>query len=460
MSGHGRHAARAFAIVALIFFTVRTASAQCPAENPQPGLLQVPTQDTARAAAKAAKGEPVLTEAGFLSNTHYTSQFFGFSFDLPLTVEGHEIMMPLMPEKQHALLALQFEEGQQRGSILVTAYDPVPGYDVNLPEQGQKEIDNWAKQGTQAGRLPPLPVPPFMLRSGHFYHRFTRRGRNYAAQYWVGINNYSIRILIATNDEHFLHKAKDAMADARFYCRQDDGTLTAEDGKAVRPPGQPYFGPTVPTSRVNEALQDQPAKNIPMGDVADGLYRNAELGFTYRLPEGWTQALPAEGDPPLESTALREYRFLHSCSQTLLQATPADHKPAGGADPVIVLRALDPNCLVMRTATSLTDKRAADEVAASLEQLGEFGAIGSDELVSISGHLFMVFHGTIGTAPRGEALAPRLSETMFATRYNKLVLVWSFLAQDATALHELPTGEILFESSAAIHLRTSGDAKR
>lgn len=436
--------ARTLAIAALMLATVAGGRAQCANSNVDAGVLpKFPLQ-------KAQRAEPVLPEAGFLSNTHYTSQFFGFSFDLPLTVQGHEIMLPLMPERQHALLALQFEQGQQRGSIMVTADDPAPGRDVNIPDQRQKELDDWARNGTQAGVLPLTPVPQFMLRSQHFYHRVTHRGRNYAAEYWTGINNYTVRIVVATNDEQFLHKAKIDIADVHFYCPQDDGALMAANGKPANVPGEPYAGPTVPTARVNAALHDQPGKNISPGEVVDGVYHNADLGFRYELPKGWQPLAARAVDPPLEATALREYQFLHACSRTLLQAGPQEHGDAISS--AIVLRALDPNCLAMRTAASITDKRAVDEVAASFEDLREFGEIGSDGLMSLAGHLFMVFHGTVATSARGADLSQRLSQVTFATRYNKMLLVWTIMAPNTTALQELPTGTVTLGDSSSIEL--------
>ena len=364
MSNPEAMAPRTLALLFLLVMLLTRAGAQCGASGADAGLLpKLP-------APKPAPAEPVLPEAGFLTNTHYTSQFFGFSFDLPLTVQGHEIMMPLMPEKRHALLALQFEQAHQNGYIMVTAEDPKPGYDINLPEERQKELQEWSRAGTRAGQLPLYNVPQFMLRSGRFYHRITRRGRQYAAHYWAGINNYTVNVYVATNDGDFLRKAKDAMDDAKFYCPQDDGTLLNEAGKPVKVEGHPYAGPTVPTSLVNAALRDTPAKDIPLGDV-DGLtYRNPELGFSYELPAGWKPLVTGKGDPPMEATALREYRFLHACSQTLLQAVPQQQKPGGNILSAIVLRALDPSCLSMRTAASLTDKRTTDEVAAGLGTVG------------------------------------------------------------------------------------------
>lgn len=450
---------RPYALVLLAACTVTGLHAQCPsppdANSNDPNLIfkrPAPVK-------KSANQGPLLPEAGILSNTHYTSQFFGFGFDLPLTVQGHEIMVPVMPEKQHALLMLQYEKGDHNGYIQVTATDPRPGYEVSTPEKEQEEVQKWARSGQGFGGPLQFPVPGFMLRSGRFYSSTRRVGRNYAAQYWAGINNYMVKVMIRTNDKDFLRKAKDLMADARFYCPQDDGTLMDEEGKPVKVEGAPYTGPTVPTFRVNAALRDEPGKNIPPGEMANGVYRNPEAGLQYRIPPGW-DAVPADKSdppPPQDESTLREYKFFHACSQTLLQIAP--RLPVGVREqqpgPTIIVRALDPNCLSMRTAASLTDKRTADEVAASLEQMGDFGEIDSDALMSIHGHLFMIFQGTVATTQRGEDLGQRMSQAIFATRYNKLLLMWSVMAPDAAALAQVPTSNILFDGSPPIELRAS-----
>jgi len=370
----------------------------------------------------------------------------------------------VMPEKQHALLMLQYENGERNGYIQVTATDPRPGYEVNTPEREQEELERWAQNQTAFGGPLQFPVPSFMLRSGHFYSSTRRVGRNYAAQYWIGINNYMVKVMIRTNDKEFLRKAKNLMEDARFYCPQDDGTLINEDGKPVKIQGAPYTGPTVPTFRVNAALRDEPGRKIPPGEMVDGVYRNPEAGLQYRVPQGWdvVAADKSDASPPQDESTLREYKFLHACSQTLLQIAP--RLPVGVREqqpgPSITLRALDPSCLSMRTAASLTDKRTADEVAASLEQMGEFGVIDSDELMAMHGHLFMIFHGTMATTQRGEDLGQRMSQAIFATRYNKLLLMWTVMAPDAAALAQVPTSDILFDGSAPIDLRAALQARK
>jgi hypothetical protein len=450
----------------LAFSGAIVVQAQCPSpDNNPPSSDNIPNVILGRPDAATKEPppdkEPLLPEAGFLSSTHYTSQFFGFGFDLPLSVEGHQIMLPVMPPKQHALLALQYEKGDHHGSIMVTATDPRPGFDANIPEKQQEQLQSWAEAGNSLPGQNQIAVPSFMLRSNHFHSAVHHYGHDYAAQYWTGIDNYMVKVMIITSDQDFLRKARNLMGQAQFYCPLEDGTLVSKDGTPVKLEGEPYYGPTVPTFRVNAALHDEPGKNIPPGEVAEGAYRNPELGLTYELPQGWEVA-KEQSDPPIEASSLRVYQFLHACSRTLLQIEPQPaakgKEQASGAS--IVLRALDPNCLSMRTATSLTDKQTTDAVAASLEELGEFGQIASDQLESLHGHLFMIFHGTLPASGPTQQLGQRLSQEILLTRYNKMLLMWSLLAPNADSLTALPASKIVFDGSPPIELRAALDAKK
>jgi hypothetical protein len=449
------------AIAFTIVLGATAVHAQCPSkqdEEPDTGPFPAPTFPDPKKPPQLE--ELILPEAGFLSETHYTSQFFGFSMDLPLTVQGHEIMMSVMPEREHALLSLQFEKGQQNGYITITALDPKPGMEVKTPEQQeqQQQLRNWAQNGGPLGLPPQFPIPDYMLRTGHWYYSLRHKGSIFAAQYWTNINNYVVKVVIGTNDKNFLTQAKKSMSGVTFYCPQDDGTLEGKDGKPVTVEGKPYQGPTVPTFRVNKALKEQPSQTIALGGVSGGVYRNPDIGLQYTVPEGWT-VLPNRNGP-LPEDAPREDQFLRACSQTLLRVAPPPASDKGFRDgPMIVLRALDYNCLSMRTAVSLTDKRGLDETAASMEEMGQFGKIDTDQLKTISDHLFMVFHGTYSVDPRSEDLSQRMSQTIYATVYNKLLLVWSLLAPSSTELEHLPTGGIVLEGLAPIQLQQSLRAK-
>ena len=444
--------------IALLLCLVATMQAQCP-------LLEVDPDAPPKPPSPHAASEELLPENGHLSNTTYTSDYFGFAFDLPIAAQGHLLMLPLMPERQHALLALQFENASHAGTITITAIEPRSGLEVLTPEQQQQEFDNWAASGSQPGRTLRYPVPDYMVRTtGRFYSSVRHKGENYAALYWTRIKNYNLKILVASNDQDFLRKSKRAINAAHFYCIQDDGTLTTADGKPVKPDGGPYMGPTVPTSLASAAVKAKPAlESISLGGISGAVYRNPDLGLQYEFPKGW-DVFPAEGndDPPRDATALREHEFLHACSKTLLRI--AQHGRSGAAQqvagPTITLRALDPSCLVMRIPSSLTDKNAVDNISASLEVLSEFGEIGSDELVSISDHLFMVFHGTVASYASNDQLAQRWSQVIYATLHHKVLFVWSLMAPNSADLNAMPTTGITLDGAQSIDLRASLTAKR
>jgi hypothetical protein len=445
-------------VIGLLLGCAATMPAQCPSQIYDPDAPPKPPSPH-------AAEEALLPENGHLSNATYTNDYFGFAFDLPIPAQGHLIMLPLMPEKQHALLALGFENAGHSGTLTIQAIDPRPGLEAPTPEQQQQEFNNWASSGSQQGRTLRYPIPDYMIRTtGRFYSSARHKGQNYAVLYWTRIKNYNLKILVASNDKDFLEKSKHAIGAARFYCIGDDGKLTTTDGKPVRPDGDVYMGPTVPTSLADAAVKDKPAMgSIPPGGVSGGVYRNPDLNFQCALPKGW-DVLPAEAnsDPPRDDVALREHEFLRACSKTLLriaQRAPGD-APSPSARPMITLRALDPSCLVMRVPSSLTDKTGLDNISASLEVLSEFGEIGSDELVSISDHLFMVFHGTVASHTSNAELSQRWSQVIYATLHHKVLFVWSLMAPTSAELGAMPTTGITLDGTQSIDLRASLTAQR
>ena len=113
----------------------------------------------------------------------------------------------------------------------------------------------------------------------------------------------------------------------------------------------------------------------------------------------------------------------------------------------------------MRIPSSISDKNAVDNISASLEVLSEFGEIGSDELVSISDRLFMVFHGTIASRASTEALSERLSQVIYATLHHEVLFVWSLMAPTSSDLNAMPTTGITLDGAQPINLRASLTAK-
>ncbi len=454
----------------LVFGSVSVMHAQCaPLRADLPG-----------AARRNTPHEPILPESGYLSNSTYINVFFGFALDLPIPAQGNLVKLPLMPERQHALLAIAHQDGDRTGSLTIDAIEPREGLEGFSAKQQQQKLNARSPGtvqtgaqsepqlqpgpgGTLAAPQPRLASPQFQFPAGRFHSSERHTGEKYTATYWMEIKGYRVGVLVATNDKVFLQKARQAMSGVRFYCTADDGTLATKQGDPVTPEGELYEGPTVPTWLADVAIQTNRGLAIPPGEIAEGVYRNPALGLQYELPQGW-ETLPTHngGNPPADPSSLREFEFLHACSRTLLRIRHPVSSDTGGAShqPMIVLRALDPACLALRTPVALSDTRAAEEVGVSLETLQEFGQVASHELVSVSGHLFLVFHGTIAAPAEGEQLAQRMSQTIFATNYNKMLLVWSFMAPTAGELATMPAGGIRLDGSEPIDLRLAVAANR
>ena len=420
---------------------------QCPVANPDedlpPPLPTVPSS--------TRQGEPRLPESGYLSNTSYASAYFGFEMELPIPVDGHRIMMPLMPPGQHALLALGFQEGRRTGTLLITASEPNHFFPEMSDEERKAEFQAWAK--SQAPTQHRILPPDWLTRSGKFYHIAKHKGDMTTVQYWTFIKNYLIRVKVASNDASFLHKSKEAVDGIKFYCAQEDGTLINEAGKVVPTPGEGYQGPTIPTSVVDTALSDKPALDeIVRGDIAPGTYHNDEIGMTYTYPTTW-DASKGEPDPAAKDDAAQRTRdVLDACSLTLLRLTPPPAEGANAGGRVITLRAIDQTCLGLPAPASVTDHFGAEELGAYLTMLGATGELRSTSVASREGQVFAEYSGVLGERAEGQPLGHRQNEAVAVTRHRKLLLVWSWVASNAAGLRAMPKTSVSFEDAPPIDL--------
>ena len=286
---------------ALIILAGLSVQAQCPIQN---GEI-VPSNVAAPAAFSAPGDEQLLPESAYLSDHSYTNVFFGFGLALPLEVKGHLLMLPLMPPKQHALLALEFERGTRRGSLLITASEPANEQYKMTAQERSEEIQRWTQNKASLRE----EMPDRMMRSGHMYHTEKRSGDERTLQYTTRNKNYVVRVKIDSNHSDFSKLAKHSVETMQFYCPAADGTITTPKGVLVMPQGEPYSGPTVPTWRVDARLAEKPEEHaIPAGSVRDGVYNNPDLGLQVALPSGWQVVLrnPGLSRPPMRRGSERK----------------------------------------------------------------------------------------------------------------------------------------------------------
>ena len=154
-TGHGAQSGCARAsggpgllLIVVVLWLCTGMAAQCPVRNPDDQLP--PPLSTVSSSTR--QGEPRLPESGYLSNASYASTYFGFVFDLPIPLEGHRVMLPLMPPGQHALLAVGFQEGDRSGTLLITASEPPNAVHEMIGERAPGGIPCMVEGRTRARR--------------------------------------------------------------------------------------------------------------------------------------------------------------------------------------------------------------------------------------------------------------------------------------------------------------------
>src|SRR5271165_1146932 len=156
-----------------------------------------------------APHERPLPESGYLSNTTYTNDYFGFSLDLPIPAQGHLVKLPLMPERQHALLAIAYQNGDRSGSLTIDAIEPREGLEGFSAKQQEQQLtapgpgliqpgtqnEPQPQVGSQGGLVVPQPqlgIPQFQFPSERFHSSERHKGDKYTALYWTQIKNYRV----------------------------------------------------------------------------------------------------------------------------------------------------------------------------------------------------------------------------------------------------------------------------
>jgi hypothetical protein len=394
--------------------------------------------------AAALEHESLLPESGLLTSTTYTSLYFGFTFELPIPLEGHRLMLPIRLAGEHALLGIGFQNGQHYGTLEVTAGGRRDEGEHNMtPEQEQEAVDNIARSKPGAAPMERLDYAPEPIKLKRVdKHAGEVHGTRFSAR----IKNYMVRFTIQTNDKSFLAKARKNIEDIRVFCTDAAGSFFTVEGKPFNPKGTFTDGPTIPTATVDEAISSRPAEQtIPHGSyIASGEYRIPQLGLSYTLPEGWTMTgLPSENvDDPSDPALAQRLNYLWAaCARTLFRAV------APGGSATVQLRALDQSCLGLPSPTSHTDTFGSESLGEYLQMLGRFGKIKPGRLVESGGRLFSVYPGTVFLGPHAQDLEHRSAEVILATRYRKLILAWCWSAPSEADLRSIPSSSLILGDS-------------
>ena len=101
-----------------------------------------------------------------------------------------------------------------------------------------------------------------------------------------------------------------------------------------------YDGPSVSSHQLETLEVDPPANHIDPGVIRGDFYENPSIGFSYRIPQGWTLEANGAVQPAVERYRERqdfgrprvgraEHRLMDACSRTLFSVW-AKRPDAGG----------------------------------------------------------------------------------------------------------------------------------
>ena len=418
------------------------------------GLLGAQTRAASPDTAKASATEP-YPEQGYLSPTSYLNGYFDFDFELPRDI--HLAPMPEAASRDGSLQLLHLVgPAPADPEVIISAVPIATGKDQDAKALLRFDLDQELFRGVEELR----GLSKANLAGHQFFLFETRRGIEQHVMLATTLDGYILQVVLAAHDEKVVHKLEASFRQIEFFPSADLRQHMATGAQA-------YDGPATSTHRMAALEGDPPANHIDPGRIRGDFYENAALGFSYRIPQGWT--LEAEGavQPAVERDRTRqnfgqprisrnERRLMDLCSKTLFSAW-AKRPGADGQIPYdefgeVTVSAVSLACFAgMKFPETSNDSQQFKDF---LMQFGLTHPILSDmrdaKAFSAGSNVFLFLHGTVGFQIPDDALSRRLSIAMAITQQRGYLLTWFFAAPHDSELQALTNERVSFDSPAAV----------
>jgi hypothetical protein len=293
----------------------------------------------------------------------------------------------------------------------------------------------------------------------------TRRGIEQHILLATTLGDYIVQVVLAAHDEKMVKRLESSFDHVVFFA-------SADLRQYVVAGARPYDGPSVSSHRLEALESDPPANHIDPGKINGDFYENPVIGFSYRIPQGWT--LEAEGavQPAIERYRAKEdfgrprvgrieHRLMDACSRTLFSAwakrPEADGQISYDEFGEVTVSAISAACFPrMRFPENATDQQAAKDF---LLQFGLTHPIVDDmrdaKAFTADGAVVLYLHGTVGFEVPNDELSRRLSIAMAVTQRRGYVLTWFFAAPHDQELQALTEERVVFDRGAAAEVASA-----
>ncbi len=410
---------------------------------------------TSSVAAATAASQSSYPEQAYLSASRYVSQYFDFSFELPPGLHLQPVPQAAARDGSIQLLELGGPPPLD-AEISISAIPTASGKNQDAKTLLRYALDQELYRGVE--ELRGLSKASF---AGHEFYVFeTRRGIEQHFLLATMSGDYILRIFLAAHDEKTVKQLESSFERVVFFA-------PADLRQFVEAGARPYDGPSVSSHQLEALEADPPAQRIDPGRINGDFYENPTIGFSYRIPQGWT--LEAEGavQPAVERDRAREnfgmprvgrneHRLMEACSRTLFSVwakrPAADGQISYDDFGEVTVSAISIACFPrMKFPDSATDQQAAKDF---LLQFGLTHPIIDDmrdgKAFSADGSIFLLLQGTVGFVVPDDDLSRRLSVAMAITQRRGYVLTWFFAAPHNAELQALTNERVIFDSALPV----------
>jgi len=394
--------------------------------------------------------QDLYPDQGYLSATSYANRYFGFAFDLPADVQLRPIPQPVTRDGRIQVLQLAGPPPAY-ATVSIVAFrlrgKTAPDAKAILHKALEQELFYGVQELHGLSKI---------SLSGHlFYFYETRRGADQHMALATDLDGYVVLATLAANNEKTVKELETSFQHLTFLAPAQVRAYAGADA-------QEYEGPAISSQRLAKLLADPPANHIDAGKLSGNLYENQGLGFSYRIPSGWTLESEGAVQPAIERSRKRddlqvwvgagERELMKVCSRTLLSAWAK--RPGSNGEITyddfgeVTVSAASASCFPgIRFPADSADRQAVKDF---LLQFGFTHPVLSDmrdaKAFTSGGSLVVFLRGTVAFQVPGDALSRRLSIAMAITLRRGYFLTWFFAAPHDSELRELLDEKVSFDT--------------
>src|SRR5271167_4613490 len=269
-------------------------------------------QDTSPPAA-----QEVYPDQGYLSATRYASRYFRFAFDLPPDAQLEPVPQPVPRDGRIQLLQLGGPPPAY-ASVSIVAF-PLHG---KMPLDAKGILHAALEQERLQGAEQLHGVSKTTLAGHLVYFYETRRGGDQHVALASNLEGHTVVVVLTGSNEKIVRELEAGFQHLTFAAPGKVRELAGSDAEE-------YEGPAISSHRLAQFQADPPANHVDTGTLSGNVYENHGIGFTYRVPPGWTLEEEGAVQPAIERSRKRNYEdwmgagereLMKVCNRTLFSA--------------------------------------------------------------------------------------------------------------------------------------------